>query len=108
MITRVMILLLVSVWILGATGFSQDSLDRFRYQEDKVPVNVAYHYVKSNLDGSEEEYVSIFAVTKTRLEVFKYRPGPYKAGYIAVVMDWDSFSIDRMESRLLDPLRNLG
>jgi hypothetical protein len=79
------------------------SLDQFRFDQGKCEPGWMYHYVKSNIDGSNPEHLYFFHATDERLESFKYRPGPYKAGYVMARMDWTTFSAVHLQSRLLDP-----
>lgn len=47
----------------------------------------AYHYVKSNLDGSDPWQVSTYVSSRSRLEVLKWGPGPGEV--VAVTADLD-------------------
>jgi len=93
---------LLSLGILAAMA-AESSLDRFRFREDQVRPGWMYHYIKSNRDGSNPEHLYVFQATADRLESFKYRPGPYKAGYVIARLDWQTFSATHLQSRLLDP-----
>src|SRR5262249_4472576 len=47
----------------------------------------AYHYVKSNLDGSDPWHVSAYVSSHSRLEVLKWGPGPGEVVQVTADLD---------------------
>ena len=78
------------------------SLDRFRYQPEKIRVGEVAHYVKSNLDGSKPTRVSIFVAAKDRLEVVKVEQGVIDAAWVRAHFDWTLFTADRLEAAVVN------
>jgi hypothetical protein len=78
------------------------SLDRFRYQPEKIRVGEVAHYVKSNLDGSKPTRVSIFVAARDRVEVAKVEQGVIDAAWVRAHFDWTLFSADRIEAAVLN------
>jgi hypothetical protein len=73
-------------------------VEKFQYQPDKVITNVVYHYVKTNIDGTHPENISIYVASKNRLEVFKFQDPGTRAGYVIAEMDWKYFHAASLES----------
>lgn len=73
-------------------------VEAFRYQPEKVTVGKVYHYVKTNLDGTHPEQISIRVADKDRIESFKFHPGSPPAALVTAKMDWPTFSASRLES----------
>ncbi|HSK75402.1 MAG TPA: hypothetical protein VLQ45_03010 [Thermoanaerobaculia bacterium] len=73
-------------------------VEKFRYQPDKIGIGKVYHYSKTNLDGSDPEYISIWVEDRDRLQSFKLPPEGRQAGLVMAHMDWSTFSADRIES----------
>jgi len=70
----------------------------FRYQPEKIEIGLVYHYIKSNLDGTNAARVSLFVASKTHLEVVKIEQGSDVLAYVTADMDWASFSADHITS----------
>jgi hypothetical protein len=77
---------------------AQSSVSKFRYQPKKVVVGTVYHYLKTNIDGTEPENVSQYVASRERLEVFKFHPKGERAGLVIAEMDWTMFSAKQLES----------
>lgn len=77
---------------------SAQTVEGFRFRPDKVETAMVYHYVKSNLDGTNPGNIALFVASPTRLEAFKYRPGGTSATLVIAEMDWTIFSATRLES----------
>ena len=77
---------------------SQDSLTDFRYQPGKIVTGVVYHYLKTNINGTNPEHISIRIAAKDRIESFKFHPKGTRAGLVIATMDWSIFSVKRLES----------
>jgi hypothetical protein len=75
-------------------------IEAFQFQASRVPVGTAYHYIKSNIDGSTPERVSIYMADETTLEAFRWRePNPQFTSHIKAKMDWGRLSALRLESK---------
>jgi len=73
--------------------------EAFEFDESRLPIGTAYHYIKSNTDGSHAERVSIYLADKTTLESFKWKePKTSSAGHVRATLDWDRFSATKLES----------
>jgi hypothetical protein len=70
----------------------------FRYRPEAIETGVVYHYLKTNVDGSEPERVALYIPTPERIEAFKYHPKGSRAGLVVATMDWSLASAKRLES----------
>ena len=76
-------------------------------------VDTVYHYLKSNIDRTKPENVSLYVAAPDRIEAFKYHPGsPQPNGpgggapgqsktptaHVIATMDWRTFSATKLES----------
>lgn len=80
-----------------ARHVSSDS-GKFRFRPDRVPVATAFHYVKSNIDGTQAIPVSVFVADTSRVEVLKLEPAHRDAALVLAHLDWTTFSADTIES----------
>lgn len=75
-------------------------IEAFQFQASRVPVGTAYHYIKSNIDGSTPERVSLYMADDTTLEAFRWRePNPQFTSHVKAKMDWGRLSAIRLESQ---------
>ncbi|HYP27259.1 MAG TPA: hypothetical protein VE262_11120 [Blastocatellia bacterium] len=88
--------IIIFLLISGVAG--QAGADAFRYRPAKVSVGTVYHYLKTNIDGTRPEHVSIYVAAKDRIESFKYHPKEEPAALVTATMDWSTFSARRLES----------
>lgn len=70
----------------------------FRSRPERIPVGTVYHYLKTNIDGTKPETVSIYVSSRDRIESFKYHEKGTRAGLVMADMDWKTFSARRLES----------
>ncbi len=84
--------------LLSAAAGYQTSIDAFRYEPRKIQTGVVYHYLKTNIDGTNPEHVSIRITAKDRIESFKFHPQGTRAGLVIAQMDWSIFSVKKLES----------
>lgn len=70
----------------------------FAYDPSRITVGTVYHYVKTDIDGSHPEHISVYVAGLDRLEAFKFHPGPNRAALVTAWMDWSLFSARRMEA----------
>lgn len=85
-------------FLTTGSSLAQGDVNKFRYQPEKIKVGTVYHYLKTNLDGTHPEHVSIYVAAKNRLESFKFHPRAARAGLVMGEMDWDTFSVKSLES----------
>jgi rhodanese-related sulfurtransferase len=55
-------------------------------------------YVKTNIDATHPEWVSIRIASSDRIQSFKFHPGDPPAALVTADMDWSNFSVKRLES----------
>ena len=77
---------------------AQESVRAFRYRPNKIITNVVYHYLKTNIDGTNPEHISIRIAARDRIESFKFHPQGTRAGLVIAQMDWQIFSVKSLES----------
>ncbi|MGH9941835.1 MAG: hypothetical protein ACRD9R_05665, partial [Pyrinomonadaceae bacterium] len=78
---------------------AQHTPEYFRYRPEKISVGTVHHYVKTNIDGSQPEHVSLYVAARDRIESFKFHPPrPGRAALVIAEMDWQTFSARRLES----------
>ncbi|MBK9266915.1 MAG: hypothetical protein IPM54_44970 [Polyangiaceae bacterium] len=74
-------------------------VEAFQFEASRVPVGIVYHYVKSNIDGSTPERISLYMSDQTTLEAYRWRePTPQTTFHVKATMDWDRLSAVRLES----------
>jgi hypothetical protein len=73
-------------------------VEAFRYDAARVPVGKVYHYLKTNVDGTHPEHVSIRVAAPDRIESFKFHPASPPAGLVIADMDWSVFSVRKIDS----------
>lgn len=74
-------------------------VEAFQFQASRVPVGTVYHYIKSNIDGSTPERVSLYMPDERTLEAYRWRePKPQTTSYVKATMDWGRLSATRLES----------
>ena len=79
-------------------GGITSSVHLFEYQPEKIKVGTVYHYVKSNIDGTNPADVSIYVAATQRVEVLKIEQGSSLPAYVTADFDWESFSAIRLDS----------
>jgi hypothetical protein len=84
--------------LLGVRASAQEDVKKFRYQPKKISVGTVYHYVKTNIDGTHPEQISIYVAAPDRIESFKFHPQGERAGLVIATMDWTNFSVKRLQS----------
>jgi hypothetical protein len=99
-----MVGLMATTLAIGGCGLLRPAapvgVEAYAYQSSRVPVGIVYHYIKSNIDGSTPERVSLYMSDETTLEAFRWRePKPQWTSYVKATMDWQRVSAIRLESR---------
>ena len=90
--------ILMCLGLLVSLANAQNDVKKFRYQPKKISVGTVYHYVKTNIDGTHPEQISIYVAAEDRSESFKCHPKGERAGLVIANMDWTNFSVKRLES----------
>ena len=88
----------IVLFVLFFVSLAFAQVDKFQYQPDKIKTGIIYHYVKTNIDGSVPENISIYVASKDRLEVFKFHEPRTRAGYVVAEMDWKNFQASTLLS----------
>lgn len=86
--TMIRILVLIFFVCVSSAGAQ---VDKFEFQPGKIKTGIVYHYVKTNIDGTNPENISVFVATNDRLEVFKFHDPGTRAGFVVAEMDWKNF-----------------
>ncbi|HEY1012005.1 MAG TPA: hypothetical protein VGE07_04815 [Herpetosiphonaceae bacterium] len=77
------------------------TLDQFEFRQERLPIGSAFHYRKSNLDGSSPAAVSMYLSDGETLEVLKVEAHGVDAPLIRARLDWERFGADRLRSWLV-------
>lgn len=70
----------------------------FRYDPQRVAVGTVYHYVKTNVDGTQPENISLYIAANDRIESFKFHEKGTRAGLVIAEIDWRDFIARKLES----------
>ncbi|HWT00938.1 MAG TPA: hypothetical protein VN256_11890 [Pyrinomonadaceae bacterium] len=98
MIARAVASFALMVFGVFSHAVAQGEVSKFRYRPERIVVGTVYHYVKTNLDGTHPEYVSIYVAARDQIESYKFHPNTERAGLVTARMDWETFSARRLES----------
>ena len=79
------------------------SIDQFAYRPELIKDGTVYHAIKSNIDGSYPARIFIYVKDNDNLEVLKFEEHGMDAALVKAHMDWETFSADQLESRVLTP-----
>lgn len=61
--------------------YVSNSLDKYEYNSDNIKdINTAYHYIKSNLDGTNPRNIWVYICSPTRTETFIFHEGSKRRG----------------------------
>ncbi len=96
MTRRALILCLVAMCMVARTASAQ--VEKFQYRAERVQPGIVYHYVKTNIDGTHPEWISIYVPKKDQIVSFKFHPKDPPAALVTADMDWATFSVKRLES----------
>jgi hypothetical protein len=83
--------------IFAATAFAQPPV--YKLRPERIAVGTVYHYVKTNVDGTQPEQISLYIVSRDRVESYKFHPKGTRAGLVTAEMDWKNFVARKLESR---------
>jgi len=70
---------------------------QLEFTPGKVPAGTAFHYLKSNLDGSHPTRISLYIVDRDRLESFKRYGRGGSATLVQARMDWRRWSVSKLD-----------
>ncbi len=70
----------------------------YKFRPERVAVGTVYHYLKTNVDGSQAENISTYIASSERIESFKYHEKGTRSGLVIADMDWKNFMARRLES----------
>jgi len=77
-------------------------MQHFVYRPNLMQVGTAYHYLKSNHDGSNSAQVSIYLATSEDIEVLKLEAHGLDVAYVRAHMNWQYFCADQLESWVIE------
>lgn len=75
----------------------------FAWRAGALPVGRAYHYKKSNLDGTNASEIVLWLASETRLEALKFHAGVPESTLVVAEMDWSVFSVAGFRTFKLAP-----
>jgi hypothetical protein len=81
---------------------AQAQVEAFHFDAKRVPVGQAFHYVKTNRDGTHAARVSLYVAAVDRLESLKWDEGGTRATLVVAHMDWTRLSVGKFESWVLE------
>ena len=88
---------LLLVCFAAAGGAAAQTAD-FAFRPGRVAVGTVYHYVKTNVDGTQPENISLYIAGENRIESLKYHEKGERAGLVIAEMDWAAFLPKKLES----------
>jgi hypothetical protein len=92
----------LSILLLGPLIYSAGYAATFEFQSRRVPVGQVFHYLKSNIDGSNLNRICVYVASADRIESLKWHEGSTGATLVIAEMDWSKFSVRRFEAWHLD------
>ena len=79
-------------------GGAESDAGKFAFRAEQVPVGTAFHYVKSNIDGTQAIRVTVWVADTARIEVVKLEPEHGAGAFVTAHLDWATASADTIES----------
>lgn len=73
-----------------------NSMNHFKYQEDKIVVGTIYNFQISNNDRSYVKKVSLYIADTNTIEAFKIYPRSSETYLVVAEIDWNIFSIKKI------------
>lgn len=83
--------------VLTVSAFAQPPV--YKLRPEQIAVGTVYHYVKTNVDGTQPENISLYVASRDRIESFKFHEKGTRAGLVTAEMDWKNFVARKLESR---------
>jgi hypothetical protein len=90
--------LITAVVLLTAVAAASAQVTAFRFRPERIRAGTVFHYLKTNIDGSQPENVSLYIAAADRIEAFKFHEKGTRAGLVVAEMDWPRFCARRLES----------
>lgn len=87
---------------LAGIGLSQDDTRKFKFSSKKAFTGTVLHYVKTNIDGTQPEFVSQYYADGDTMESFKFHKGNFPAALVIAKMDWETFSAGALYSHRIN------
>ena len=72
--------------------------NRFSLDASKLKIGTAYHFEKSNIDGTHKSRITLYIADKEKLESFKKGKNDLIGTLVIAEMDWTIFSVKRFEN----------
>lgn len=89
---------------LPAMGGEQPQVSRvFEFDAARCRVGAVRHYVLTNHDGTNPEYISTWRANQDRIEAFKFHYGQPPAALVSAEIDWETFSPRSVTSLRITP-----
>ena len=76
---------------------SELELSKYQFNPNSE-TNIAYHYQKSNRDGTQVTHVSFYKIDQHSIETIKITDGYVDAAWVTATMDWNYFSAAHLHS----------
>jgi len=90
-------MLLLVFLIAASSAFAQPPV--YKLRPERIAVGTVYHYVKTNVDGTQPENISLYIVSRDRIESFKFHEKGTRAGLVTADLDLTNFVARKLESR---------
>lgn len=94
---ELMKILFLLLFIAASTAIAQPPV--YKLRPERIAEGTVYHYVKTNVDGTQPEQVSLYIASRDRIESYKFHPKGSRAGLVTAEMDWNNFIPRKLESR---------
>jgi hypothetical protein len=95
--TRHLLAALLFAVLMSCAPAALAQAEAFRFDLAKVPAGRAFHFVKSQRDGSHVARISVYLPSFDRIEALKWDEGGTEATLVTAEMDWPRFSVRRFE-----------
>lgn len=90
---------LIVTLILLLAGFTVSAQnDQLEYDEKKWPLNKVFHYSKSNWDGSNKGYVSVYFKDGLWIESLKWHEGHAQATVVPAKINPETFTVTHFKN----------
>lgn len=90
------------IFSLASIGLSQDDTRKFKYSSKRAFTGTVLHYIKTNIDGTQPEFVSQYFADGDTMESFKFHKGNFPAALVIAKMDWETFSAAALYSHRIN------
>jgi hypothetical protein len=80
--------------VLNTTAQASD----FRFRADRANIGKVFHYLKTNIDGTQPENIALYISSAVTIESFKFHEKGTRAGLVVAEMDWENFVVRQLRS----------